>query len=186
LQPYWWSENERSSPARAMVLAHELFDLLYARCPHLWVTEEDTDTSPSADGIEDILGERVVSAPSLQEMFRLRDEALLKKAPTTSQFGGENEETCRSHVNKDESCVRCGGKEDRIPALRSVYKDLHREDPSYTNWTSEFSGTLDYVFVSEECHVLSASVLPSSLGIEKGKFTFNIPMLCSIQCSAIK
>lgn len=42
----------------------------------------------------------------------------------------------------------------------SAYESLYRKEPAYTNWSENFRGTLDYVFVTPDWIVSSVHVLP--------------------------
>lgn len=92
-QPYWWNEAPNSSPARGMVLAHHLHELI---CRHtsVWSAEteplkeeiiQETTVSLSAAEMKSESGTEIqctysrsafMSTEMLRSMFEQRDEAL--------------------------------------------------------------------------------------------------------------
>jgi hypothetical protein len=96
VQPYWWSERESSSPARAMVLAHQLFDLIEAKLgmgatPPSPIGDSEKPQQQEQTSLIATAGSDIhitdasanepnatESAPDLQHLFRARDEALLR------------------------------------------------------------------------------------------------------------
>lgn len=123
-QPYWWSERENSSPARAMVLAHQLFDLIEARLGRngssLSVTTEDS--SPQPDLLEQTTATDKANVPKeesvqeLQHLFRARDEALLRMiAASNSEHVDDIEEidnnVCRPVVTSLDDSEGCENSE---------------------------------------------------------------------------
>lgn len=44
--------------------------------------------------------------------------------------------------------------------LRSTYKEKHGNEPELTNWSGDFIGTLDYIFVSTDWDIKDAQVFP--------------------------
>eukprot|EP01038_Epipyxis_sp_PR26KG_P006064 gene6064-8349_t len=165
-QPYWWNEDENSSPAKAMKLADYLHDMISDGLKSFHekeILEKEIDIIIPNDENTTTYGN---STAELSSMFKLRDEIILKnknisslKYDQTANNGTLTEskdfETSEI-VLEDELNSYSNLNESQGSLLRSVFE----EEPLLTNWNGNFSGTLDYIFISNKWDVLQAEVFP--------------------------
>ena len=162
LQPYWWSENEISSPARAMRLAHRLYTLV-------------NKSLMSDDGDMSICGDdpRELSKADLKHLFDQRDATLMtfskhKHAQLLSQsfqtlhISHEMELKQTTSTTSMNSVAKCEMKsilatdteiissfksknlrlngQGMLLTLSSVHHAKHGFEPAFTNCTETFRG----------------------------------------------
>lgn len=108
----------------------------------------------------------------LSEKFEQRQQAIINKNSSTYSYSSNTIEGGQDNLvfKKKISVERLMKKLTKCKSLKleSVMHIFHGEEPKYTNRTEKFSGTLDYIFVSEDnVKVLDAFTLPYSLNYLK-------------------
>jgi mRNA deadenylase 3'-5' endonuclease subunit Ccr4/uncharacterized protein with PIN domain len=156
-QPYWWNERVDSSPARAMRVASRLHSIIKkddegeeiegksASMPSSVYATGLTDQERELrnDFLTSETSEKDQHSADLDKMFEVRDAAIVDQ--------DEHE-----HTEKEEEVKA----EESIP-LKSAYVMANEEEATMTNWSGDFKGCLDYVFLSKnDFRVHSSGVVP--------------------------
>lgn len=164
LQPYWWNDQENSSPAKAMKKADELFQIIAGR---LGITIPGSSSDASdvvVPSDHEVVDEVKALGKSLQEMeiatahvdeikvlserFAVRDQVILsqRKQKETKLHVDENLRDAVDGGNISETTIEANletNQEDkennRGIALKSVFGNRELE-PKLTNWNGEFKG----------------------------------------------
>lgn len=147
-QPYWWSEREDSSPARAMKVADRLYDYVSKKLDQIVIEEEiDTSTeSVSSIKIDNNAANSNENSIELSKMFEKRNEYVNKISS--------------SKVNSP-YIVNTSNNPKNNMLMRSVMVCVNDgREPECTNWSGDFSGTLDYIFITKEWKVKKSKIYP--------------------------
>lgn len=161
-QPYWWNDEENSSPAKAMKKAEELYQIISVGLDQLSNSSSTASVSAPAVSPLEAEEEKGVQAKSLsvgvdsnnnsndvnlQEMFKRRNHVvsfgvLKATQPTDSPKSFEEDikivdiELASNLEEKKEQKVDESSHPELI-RLRSVFED---NEPLITNWSGEFEG----------------------------------------------
>jgi hypothetical protein len=167
-QPYWWSESMNSSPARAMKVAETLYEYITTS-----IINENNNKSIKGVEIPNIitalydrsnLDKNVdikIKDFDLNNLFENRDKGL-------RDIANKNNIECKELINDLElNLVIKDSNEIKINnsinvEFKSIHEEIHGIEPYFTNYSGEFSGVLDYIFVSDDDFVIhDASIIPS-------------------------
>jgi hypothetical protein len=160
-QPYWWNDEENSSPAKAMKKAEELYQIISVGLAQLSNSFSTAPVSASAvspleaeeeKGVQDkSLSVGVDSNNSndvnLQEMFKRRNHVVssgILKATQPTDTPTPFEEDIKivdieltSNLEEEKKEKVDASPHPELIRLRSVFED---NEPLITNWSGEFEG----------------------------------------------
>eukprot|EP00599_Poterioochromonas_sp_BG-1_P002392 CAMPEP_0173149572 /NCGR_PEP_ID=MMETSP1105-20130129/10404_1 /TAXON_ID=2985 /ORGANISM="Ochromonas sp., Strain BG-1" /LENGTH=579 /DNA_ID=CAMNT_0014064461 /DNA_START=323 /DNA_END=2062 /DNA_ORIENTATION=- len=192
-QPYWWNDEENSSPAKAMKKAEELYQIISVGLAQLSNSFSTAPVSASAvspleaeeeKGVQDkSLSVGVDSNNSndvnLQEMFKRRNHVVssgILKATQPTDTPTPFEEDIKivdieltSNLEEEKKEKVDASPHPELIRLRSVFED---NEPLITNWSGEFEGTLDYIFLSDTVKAANSFVFPK---LEKNEHLLTTP-----------
>lgn len=159
-QPYWWNDSESSSPARAMRVAHELFETVTRRLAEGTSSgSSSSSVTVEAETTEELkAAKRLFSAPSLdlqlKELFENRSKVVLAGEPAAPEEDAAED------------------TQQQPTPLRSAHRVANGCEPPFTNsWGDSFQGTLDYIFASP------------GVVVESSRAMFTCPALSSLPCA---
>lgn len=185
-QPYWWSEVENSSPAKALRKAEELYTFLMKelgqvdlKADHLSSDTAATTSAAAVAAAEEGNGVQRVDITPLQEHIKeektstsaevldaeAEDEDTLPLPPTAA-VTKEAETADDDDVEAANATATQAPLEPVVPAvlpqLRSVFIDHGQAEPLLTNWSGDFKGTLDYILIGgDNIRTRSAVIIPA-------------------------
>jgi len=124
---------------------------------------------------------RQSSPEELKEMFSTRQEAIVKRQMNSTQTEDitvhvdsldierlqasynsllkRGEKVDITEFTDEGDCSNDSVEETRF-TLRSAYFSKHNHEPDVTNWSGDFRGTLDYIFISPSIHTVDIACYP--------------------------